>query len=367
MVRLLPLLLIALLCSCNRDQNPGPEAPPQPGLQFTLLEDELVGRPVVLIGDPTSDFYLSFFAELDGQPLQLERISSGLPWVFADESGTRYDIWGLGQGGQNDGRILEPVYSGRGFWMTFAGMFPGVSLNGSPQEDIELDLEFNPDWAIPVSSVISGAGLDVIQSLDDPTFEEYRSPSGSEEYFVRPDDWVVGVNINGDIRAYPHPILTSHEIVNDIVGGVPIAVTFCPLTNTARVYRRASGNPEFGVSGFVWNSNMLMFDRTNELNLFNQVTGNCVRGPRLGEQLEPLPYIRTSWNTWSRIYPRTQVLLPSPGLDLDEMRDFEKSFIEAVGPSLFPLDYIDPRNRLRKMVLCITDGVEAKVWDLESF
>lgn len=367
MIRLLFFISLSLLWSCNRDQDPGPQPPPEPGLQFSLIEEELGDRPVVLIGDPTSDFHLAFYAELDGQPLSLERTAFGLPWIFADDTGTRYDIWGLGDGGANDGRILEPLYSGSGFWLTFAGMFPGLSLNGSAAVEIDLDLEFDSDWAIPVTSVISGAGLDIIQSLDDPEFEEYRSSSGSEEYFVRPDDWVVGINVNGDIRAYSHPILTSHEIVNDVVGGVPIVITFCPLTNTARVYRRASGDPEFGVSGFVWNSNMLMFDRSNELNLFNQVTGNCVRGPRIGQQLEPLPYLRTSWATWSRIYPRTQVLLPSPGLDLQEMRDFEKSFVDAVGPSLFPLDYIDPRNRLREMVFCITDGVEAKVWDLAEF
>lgn len=368
MRNLLPLyLLLAFVLGCDRDRNPEPQPPPQPSLQFTLVEEEIINRPVIIVGDGTSDFHLAFYAELDGTPLALERTIFGLPWVFADQTGTRYDIWGVGEGGDNDGRQLEQIHAGTGFWMTFAGMFPGLSLDGGTASDIDLELDFDPDWAIPISSVTSGAGLDVIRSLDDPQFEEYRQPTGSTEYFVRAEDWIVGVNINGDIRAYPYPILTSHEIVNDVVGGLPIAVTFCPLTGTARVYRRPSGDPEFGVSGFVWNSNMLMFDRTNEENLFNQVTGNCVRGPRVGEQLEPLPYLRTNWSTWSRIYPRTLVLLPSPGLDLDEMRALEASLTDAVGPSLFPLDYIDPRHRLRDMVFCVTDGVEGKVWSLENF
>ena len=79
-------------------------------------------------------------------------------------------------------------------------------------------------------------------------------------------EFVLGLNINGDIRVYPLQILVWHEIVNDVVGGKPVAVTYCPLCFTNQLFNRtlSDGNVlEFGTSGKLYNSNLVMYDRTS--------------------------------------------------------------------------------------------------------
>ena len=123
------------------------------------------------------------------------------------------------------------------------------------------------------------------------------------------DEQVIGVSINGDHRAYSVPYLGRREIVNDVVGGRKIAVTWCPLCYTAIVFDREVDGREltFGVSGMLLMNSLVMYDRETE-SLWSQFAGEAVHGPMDGAKLEIVASQLTPWSDWRRQYPDTLVL-----------------------------------------------------------
>ena len=120
--------------------------------------------------------------------------------------------------------------------------------------------------------------------------------------------------MDGRARAYPYQILVWHEIANDEFGGVPLAVTYCPLCNTAIVFdRRVAGRTlEFGVSGFLRHSDMVMYDRQTE-SWWQQALGEAIVGELLGARLELVPSQTVSWATFKRSFPEGTVLSRETG------------------------------------------------------
>ena len=110
-------------------------------------------------------------------------------------------------------------------------------------------------------------------------------------------DPVIALEINGDARAYPLHILTRHEIVNDVVGGVPVVITFCPLCNSAIVFERTLEGVlyDFGTTGNVRNSDLVMYDRQTE-SWWQQITGEAIIGKLTGKKLTFLPASIVSWS-----------------------------------------------------------------------
>jgi hypothetical protein len=152
---------------------------------------------------------------------------------------------------------------------------------------------------------------DGIQSIDAPKFDDVATAN----VVYRDDSPVIQFELNGDARAYPLDILTWHEIVNDIVGGVPVAVTFCPLCNTAIAFERVvSGGQleepltlEFGTSGVLRNSDLVMYDRTTQ-SLWQQIGGKALVGGLVGAQLNLLPATIVSWKQFRENFPDGLVL-----------------------------------------------------------
>lgn len=136
-----------------------------------------------------------------------------------------------------------------------------------------------------------------------------RNPTFTAENYLPDQDLVVGIAIGGDARAYPIRILNHHEIVNDRVGGVPVAVTVCPLCNWAVVFDRRVGDSvlTFGVSGFLFKSNLVMYDRETE-SLWVQITAEAIRGPLHGTVLESVPATVIEWGGWRDLYPNSLLL-----------------------------------------------------------
>ena len=120
-----------------------------------------------------------------------------------------------------------------------------------------------------------GPPKDGIRSIDAPTFISVEQAGR----ILGEDEPVIGLTINGETRAYPLRLLTRSEIANDVIGGVAVAVTYCPLCNTAIVFDRTVNGEvtEFGVSGLLRNSDMIMYDRNDE-NLWQQFTGRPIVG-----------------------------------------------------------------------------------------
>ncbi|MCH7811550.1 MAG: DUF3179 domain-containing protein [Chloroflexi bacterium] len=154
---------------------------------------------------------------------------------------------------------------------------------------------------------------------------------------------VIAVNINGDARAYPLGILTRHEIANDVIGGVPVAVTFCPLCNSAIVFNRVLDGVtlDFGVSGVLRNSDLVMFDRQTE-SWWQQFTGEAIVGELTGSFLGIVPSSIVSWADFRATYPDGQVLSRDTGFGIDYSFNPYVDYDSDESPFLFRGE-IDPR------------------------
>ncbi len=207
---------------------------------------------------------------------------------------------------------------------------------------------------IPLDKIKSGGPpKDGIPSIDDPKFAEIP---GSQ--FVSDSDVVIGLEINGDSRAYPLFILVWHEIVNDRVGGVPVAVTYCPLCYTNQVFERIiNGNEvEFGTSGKLYNSNLLMYDRWTE-SYWSQALGLAVTGELTGMQLKTIPFDVITWGDWKKLHPDTLVLTTDTGHLRSYATDPYGDYY--TDPRIiFPIDNEDDRMHPKEVILGVhEDGI----------
>ncbi len=177
-----------------------------------------------------------------------------------------------------------------------------------------LTSSWKTDWTrhtIDYSEILSGGPpRDGIPSIDAPKF---ISPEEASSW-LRAQEPVIALQVDGEARAYPLQILIWHEIVNDVIGGVPVAVTFCPLCNSAIAFDRRYGNHvfEFGVSGLLRNSDLIMYDRQTE-SLWQQFTGEGIVGEMAGAQLTWLPASIVSFEDFTATYPDGQVLSRDTG------------------------------------------------------
>lgn len=208
-----------------------------------------------------------------------------------------------------------------------------------------------------------------------------RTPKFADVDYLHPSLPVIGLVVNGDARAYPLLILNHHEIVNDVVGGVPVAVTFCPLCNTALVYDRRVGDTTltFGVSGLLYRSNLIMYDEETE-SLWLQITSEAIQGPLHGARLEPLTATIVEWNAWRESHPQSLLLdFPLPQCDssgiiedpiiVGSCIDYtynpysEYILIEDV---FFGSDYTDRILHPKAVVLGVTVGEVSMAYPYES-
>lgn len=153
--------------------------------------------------------------------------------------------------------------------------------------------------------ISGGVPRDGIPPIDNPTFETIAA--GDE--WLQPQSPVIALEVGDVARAYPLAILTRHEIVNDVIDGQPVAVTFCPLCNSAIVFDRTLDGEvhRFGVSGLLRNSDLIMWDDVTE-SWWQQFTGEAIVGDYTGRFLDILPSFVVSWQAYKDQYPDGQVL-----------------------------------------------------------
>lgn len=191
-------------------------------------------------------------------------------------------------------------------------------------------------------------GKDCIPSIDNPVFESAQA--GDE--WLNPEDIVFGVSYNGITRAYPQRILNWHEIVNDRLGDTPVAITFCPLCGTAIAFERVVNGTEttFGVSGKLYNSNLVMYDRLEE-SYWQQADGQAIIGPAAArdESLDRVPISTVTWERWLSEHPNTQVLSRETGYTRDYSR-YPYGTYEENDEIYFGVENTDQRLPLKEVV-----------------
>jgi len=175
-----------------------------------------------------------------------------------------------------------------------------------------------PAPLVDVSKIRSGGPPpDGIPPLDEPKFQTAASVNWL--YNVEP---VLSIEVNGETRAYPIQIMTWHEIANDTIAGVPVTVSYCPLCNSALAYDRRLGDRilDFGTSGSLFNSSLVMYDRQTE-SLWTHFEGKAVVGALTGERLTTIPISMTSWEKFRDAHPDALVLSRVTGFRRDYGRN----------------------------------------------
>jgi len=182
---------------------------------------------------------------------------------------------------------------------------------------------------VPLSGFESGGpGKDGIPAIDNPTFETVAGTA-----YLTPREPVIELVVKGKARAYPIQILIWHEIVNDLVAGVPVAVTFCPLCNTALVFdRRVRGRRlDFGTTGNLRNSDLVMYDRQTET-WWQQFGGAGVVGRYAGVRLRRVPGRIVAWSVFARRHPDGEVLARPLAHPTSQASDFLRPYGENPYP-----------------------------------
>lgn len=172
--------------------------------------------------------------------------------------------------------------------------------------------------SIPIEEIQSGGPpKDGIPALLTPKFVP-----AAKARFLNDEDRVLALAQGKEAKAYPIRILNWHEVVNDTLDGKPILITYCPLCGTGMAFDPVINGKKytFGVSGLLYNSDVLMYDHPTE-SLWSQVKEEAVTGPMIGSRLQPIFLIHTTWGDWRKEHPDTQVLSTETGHVRDYSRD----------------------------------------------
>jgi hypothetical protein len=179
--------------------------------------------------------------------------------------------------------------------------------------------EFSTDFSkhtVPYAEILSGGPpKDGIPAVDEPVFVDVNDA----DTWLEPVEPVILIEVGEEARAYPLQILIWHEIVNDTVGGLPLAVTFCPLCNTAIAFERTFEGQvlDFGTTGRLRYSNLIMYDRQTET-WWQQANGEAIAGQYTGAQLEFYPALIIAWQEFKAAHP--------DGLVLSRQTGFSRSY-----------------------------------------
>lgn len=259
---------------------------------------------------------------------------------------------------------------GRSLFVAIVAFIIGGTAQAQRSFDVDILAEtFGFDEStrksIPLDKFMQGCpARDCIPSIDNP-----RYVAAAEAAHVADDDLVITLAYKGRHFAFPTSILDHHEIVNGTFAGEPLAITWCPLCGSAVGIERTVGDTvtTFGVSGVLYNSDLVLYDRATET-LWDQIEAKGVVGPLTDEQLVLVPVSMSKWSRWLAKHPDTQVLSRDTGFDKDYSQDRFAEYREST--RLFmPVSAEDDRVHAKTVVygfsldnvdIAITEAVLAK-------
>ncbi|MEW8561558.1 MAG: DUF3179 domain-containing protein [Candidatus Thiodiazotropha sp.] len=211
---------------------------------------------------------------------------------------------------------------------------------------------------MPVEQILPGGPpKDGIPAIDRPKFI-----SAHKVDYLAPDDRVLGLSYNGQVKAYPIAIMNWHEIVNDRFGSEPVAITFCPLCGSGIAFKSEQNNRplSFGVSGLLYNSDMLLYDRDTE-SLWSQIKMQAISGKHKGERLQPIALHHTTWSDWVARYPRSQVLSEDTGFSRNYRRSPYGDY-ETSRALYFPVEFAAKGYHPKERVVGVSIGGITKAY-----
>jgi len=222
----------------------------------------------------------------------------------------------------------------------------------------------NNDWLIPINKVFDGGpGKDGIPALENPKMKPV-----SQINYLEDADFVIGFKSGDDVRAYPHPILDWHEIINDDVDTTSVAITYCPLTGTAIGWSRNLNGQKttFGVSGLLYNTNLIPYDRLTDSN-WTQIGMRCVNGELIGDEVKTMRVVETTWGTWKDMYPDSEVVTTNTGFSRNYQRYPYGSYRTNDNQLFFPVEPFDERLPAKERVLGVLVDDEVRAFRFDYF
>lgn len=331
-----------------------------------VLTDEFNGESYMVLAIESKGYLAAFKSQLtDGTSLTIQADLDNWPNILSDQSGSLYNFIGIGVSGPNKGKQLLHMNSQMGYWFSISAAFP-TAIYPETMVNRTAPVFHSNEWNVDPKTVVSGALKDAISALNTPEFIPANDPDIIENNdFLNPEERVLVVQ-NGQLtKIYPYKILDRHEIVNDRLGDERIVVSYCPLTGTGTVWRsEVSGNAlEFGVSGLLSQSNLLLYDRSTE-SLWSQMRKEAVHGELKDAIPDLFPHQEALWGSIQNLpnLENVEVLSYNTGFDYDydwfPYGDYrtEDSLI------FFPIGYSDDRVPAKEIVLGVIVNGEAKVY-----
>jgi hypothetical protein len=238
---------------------------------------------------------------------------------------------------------------------------PGNPRAYSPDVLLEVFKLTQTDSDVPFDSLMQACpARDCIPSIDEPEF----IPADEVEYLLG-GDLVMTLTHNGITRAYPTRILDHHEIVNDMFGAEPVAITYCPLCGSGLAFDRRQGGQvlDFGVSALLHNSDLVMYDRQTE-SLWQQITGKAFAGKSRGSQLKTLPMSMITWDDWRKQYPDAEVLTIDGVMTDRYLKDAYGDYAESE-KLYMPVSATDARLHPKRVIYGMEIGDDSIAIDAE--
>lgn len=221
---------------------------------------------------------------------------------------------------------------------------------------------------VPLEDIVCGITAippcpkDAIPPIDNPRFISIDDAN----QWLADDEPGLGLAVDGIARFYPFQILVWHEMVNDEFNGRPVLVTYCPLCLTGIAFDPVVNGQaaEFGTSGKLWNSNLVMYDRQTD-SYWSQITGEAIAGPLAGAALKKIPVDTTTYGAWKALHPDTQVLSRDTGFTrvygVDPYGGYSTS-----GSIYFPVDNEDDRLPPKAVVYALNLNGQQKAYPHEE-
>ena len=247
-----------------------------------------------------------------------------------------------------------------------------TSIASVPLSDILFDTFRGGSFPL---SRATDAAVEGLRDALKPVYEPRYDPVEGGDW-LRDDDGVIGYASPGGAYAYPIKMLNFHEIVNDVIDGVPILVSYCPLCASAVVYNRSLDGQVlvFGNTSALYESDMVMYDHQTGSYWF-QVLGEAIVGPLTGRRLTMVPSMTTTWGEWKRLHPDTRILSKDQGLlptargnpyDRDSFADYANRLNR--GQFAFPVsrEKLDGRLRPGSLVLAVEVGGSHRAYELST-
>ncbi|AXT86811.1 hypothetical protein C6I20_07260 [Aeromicrobium sp. A1-2] len=244
-------------------------------------------------------------------------------------------------------------------FLTLVTACSSADTDAADREDVPSALKDPTNAAFPTALIdvaelkSGGPAPDGIPPIDEPKFE-----SAADVDWLEDEEPVLSLTVGGETRAYPLRVMTWHEIVNDEVGGEPVAVTYCPLCNSGVAFLRTvpdRGVLSFGTSGMLFADNLVMYDRQTE-SLWPQLTGQASVGVLTGTQLEAIPMGTVAWGDFVAAAPAAKVLSRDTGFDRPYGTNPYAGYDDPSGELLFGLPgEVDTRLPVKERVIGISD------------